>query len=512
MAPTTATQSENPPAANTTDVDQSVATPISSPSCQLSDQVLATSYATEQGPMSPDAILQLLRNQVCNDGLCQAPQGIDPSAVVVARDDVSLYKKCEISVGLANGLEGYVFRQTEPFGELQNECSTSIDNMIDDIGTLAKACWWVGTHTNQVYQAGFRSLNPTDSSSLHMQQHIAIAGTLADASPPGEVQITRQGSTPKQVIPIVVGVAVGVLCIAIGLVIFLIWRRNKRERQRWRAALERRARRKARKHTPGHGNTTSAHSTTLLGSLTSGNKSWNLLGTAHNQTAALPPEESQSTTATQENEKIPVNDDTVAAGLHDEAIARRLQRKYDAAHERNLQASHDGNGREERVLSPQPPNYDAVNAGNAMDMVQGPMANRVSHFAPALSPDRCRFSSVTREDEPPPPPPPPLPLPSARTTDGVVGSMAGRRDSDEYIIPPEEPRKVRNPNVWRGTGEDRRHYVFPPQRPLPKRPLPERPAHSPVGWRDTIEPIEAHGVPGSSGVRSPRGWKAADDE
>ncbi|PPJ59900.1 hypothetical protein CBER1_08326 [Cercospora berteroae] len=526
MAPTATTQTQGPPpAGGKTEVDQSTTSPISSPSCQLAESVLATSYATQQGPMSPEAILRLLRNQVCNDNQCEPPEGIDSSAVVVVRDDKTQYKKCEISVGLANGLEGYVFRQTEPIGELQNECSTSIDNMIDEIGGLAKACWWVGSHKNQVYQAGFRSLNPSGNSSLHMQQHISITGTLADASPPGQVEVEHKGSTPKQVIPIVVGVAVGVLCIIIGLVIFLIWQRNKRERQRWRAALERRARRKARKHTPGHDHTASAHSTTLLGSLTSGNKSWNILGTAHNQTVALPPEGTQSTTATQETrekEKIPVIDETVAAGLHDEAIARKLQRKYDAAHERNIQAASGGSGRDERVQSLQPPNYDAVNAGNAMDMVQGPTANRISHFAPALGPDRYRFSNVTREDEPP--------LPTSWAADGAESTTAGGRDSDEHIIPPvepREPRRVRSPPVWRGTGEDRHHYVFPPQRPLPQRPLPERPlperpSHSPVGWRDTMDTLEGYDMGGSSSpekllpsrpeVRSPRGWKAADDE
>jgi hypothetical protein len=76
--------------------------------------------------------------------LCEAPAGIDPTAVVVIKDEVSVYKTCEVSVGLGGGLEGYVYRQTEPVGVLRDECSTSIDNMIDSIGALTKQCWWVG--------------------------------------------------------------------------------------------------------------------------------------------------------------------------------------------------------------------------------------------------------------------------------------------------------------------------------------------------------------------------------
>lgn len=137
MAPTAAAQSAD-------DASSNMSTPMSAPSCQLSVQVLSTSYSTQKGPLSPEAILRLLRNQVCNDAKCEAPAGIDSYAVVVARDDFSIYKKCEISVGLANGLEGYVFRQSDSISDLQNDCSNSIDTMIDQVGGVAKECWWVG--------------------------------------------------------------------------------------------------------------------------------------------------------------------------------------------------------------------------------------------------------------------------------------------------------------------------------------------------------------------------------
>ncbi|KAI5360709.1 hypothetical protein Slin15195_G086250 [Septoria linicola] len=516
MAPTPTAQTEDAPAADTAEVRQGPSSSINSPSCQLSDKVLSTSYATPQGPLSPEAILRLLRNQICNDAKCEAPDAINRDAVVVARDDFSIYKKCEISVGLANGLEGYVFRQTEPIGELQNECSESIDNMIDEIGGVAKECWWVGSHKNQVYQAGFRHLNPIGNNSLHMQNNTKIVRFLADAAPSTDVEVKHKGKTPKGTIPIVVGVVGGVILIILSLVIFLIWKRNKRERQRWRAALERRARRKAKKHGHGGGPTASGHSTTLLGSLT-GNKSWNPLGNAYNQTAALPPDESQTSSESRESkekEKIPVTNETVAAGLHDEAIARRLQKKYDAAHERAIQGP-DAD-RDTRRQSPQPPGYDAVNSGNAMDMVQGPQANRISHFAPSLGPDRFRCSDVTREEEIPPLPPPP-------TRDGPSSPKSPIKDwhdAEEYASyePPQQspPRNIRSPTGWRNALDDRAldNYTTPPDRPLPARPL-----RSPKPWRDAFDDRAMDGyippeklLPERPSVKSPPGWRPSDDD
>ena len=368
------------------------------------------------------------------------------------------------------------------------------------------------SHKNQVYQAGFRELNPSGNTSLHMQNNTKIAGFLADAAPPSEVVVEHKKNDPKKLIPAVVGAVIGVILVIIGLIVFLIWKRNKRERLRWRAALERRAKRKAKQTGEGLGHKGN-HSTTLLGSLTSGTKSWNPLMEANNRSAPNhTPAGSSSTDSSEsrpskEKEKIPVTEETVAAGLHDEALARKLQRKYDAAHERGIQ-SPTFNDRDARVQSPQPPGYDAVHAGNAMDMVQGPEANRISHFAPALGPDRFRFSAVTRDDdiaeEPPLPPPP------TRGND-MRSPPRPWRDAEEYIMPQESPppRDIGSPSGWRDTLVEDRHNPFTFPAP-PQRPLPERPVRSPTaGWHDTVMPEKP--LPTRPGMGSPKGWRAGEE-
>lgn len=369
------------------------------------------------------------------------------------------------------------------------------------------------SHKNQVYQAGFRSLNPSGNNSLHMQNNTRIAATLPDVATPTDISVKHEKNDPKKLIPEVIGAVLGVIAAIICLIVFIIWKRNQRERKRWKAALERRAKRKAKKPGDDNGHR-SNHSATLLGSVTSATKSWNRTPAisaapvgegagSGSSSGDIKEKEAFACTTTE----IPINDCD-----NDAALARKLQRKYDAAHERAIQNpdSHDRQPKE-RVQSPQPPGYDTVSAGTAMDMYPVPEANRVSHFAPALGPDRFRRpSSVTHDvdnihDETLPPPPPPPPVSRGANSKSPIRPW---RDADEYILPqsPPPPRDFGSPSGWRDTlvedGNPNNAFVFPAPSP-PQRPLPARPVHSPtIGWRDTAPPDRP--LPERPGMRSPQ--------
>jgi hypothetical protein len=85
------------------------------------------------------------------------------------------------------------------------------------------------------------------NSSLHIVNGVKIANVLPDTSP--DVATTERKSTgqPKVTIPAAIAGAVSCIILIFSLIVFLIWRRNKREQRRYAAALERRAQRKAKK-------------------------------------------------------------------------------------------------------------------------------------------------------------------------------------------------------------------------------------------------------------------------
>ncbi|KXT09214.1 hypothetical protein AC579_3509 [Pseudocercospora musae] len=193
------------------------------PTCEatIEDKVLFPSYSTDIGPISTDNILAVLRDQLCNNAACNPPIGIKSGAMVVAKDDQ--YSKCEISIGLTDGVEAYAYRQGDPDGAAKDECTESFNGMIQIIQGEVKECYLVGSQENHVYQAGFRALNAHNASALHISQGKIIQDTLpSDAKMPDSNStsqyhdsVLNNKDSPDSKTAIYVGCVVGVLALIV---------------------------------------------------------------------------------------------------------------------------------------------------------------------------------------------------------------------------------------------------------------------------------------------------------
>ncbi|EME86941.1 uncharacterized protein MYCFIDRAFT_210647 [Pseudocercospora fijiensis CIRAD86] len=209
------------------------------PTCDttIEEKVLFPSYSTDIGPISTDNILAVLRDQLCNNTACNAPIGIKSGAMVVAKDDE--YSKCEISIGLTDGVEAYAYRQGSPEGHAKDECTQSFNSMIQIIQGQVKECYLVGSQQNHVYQAGFRALNAHNASALHISQGKIIQDTLASDTKVPESNSTSQyhdsvfneKSSPDSKTPIYVGSVIGVIALIVITVTSVCCYRKKKAKK-----------------------------------------------------------------------------------------------------------------------------------------------------------------------------------------------------------------------------------------------------------------------------------------
>ena len=117
-----------------------LAKPVSQPSCRtLKLGPIPQNLSTTDGQLSPNSLLYHIRQMVCN-GSCSAPQGLPLSVVAIVKNSA-----CEISVGVTNGLEGYVYSSFPPAGVEQQECWNSTQAIIEQcVHNQANTGWWNG--------------------------------------------------------------------------------------------------------------------------------------------------------------------------------------------------------------------------------------------------------------------------------------------------------------------------------------------------------------------------------
>ena len=120
-----------------------IATPISQPACRVQDNLgtIPQNLTLTDGVVSPNSLLYRIRQMVCN-GTCTIPQGVPSNDVAISHTSTDF---CEISVGVTNTLEAWVYSGTPPEGVEQRECWNSTQSIIERcIKNQANTGWWNG--------------------------------------------------------------------------------------------------------------------------------------------------------------------------------------------------------------------------------------------------------------------------------------------------------------------------------------------------------------------------------
>ena len=119
-----------------------IAVPISVPHCrtQVNLGPIPQNLSMTDGPVSPNRLLYRMRQMVCN-GTCSVPQGVPLSDVVaIAHNGL-----CEISIGVTNTLEAWMYSTFPPVGVEQQECWNSTQSIIEQcVQNQANEGWWNG--------------------------------------------------------------------------------------------------------------------------------------------------------------------------------------------------------------------------------------------------------------------------------------------------------------------------------------------------------------------------------
>lgn len=122
-----------------------IAQPESQPRCRAQANLdpIPQNLSMTDGQVSPNSLLYRIRQMVCN-GTCSVPQGAPSSDVAIAE---SGYQRgyCEISIGVTNALEAYIYSTFPPVGVEQQECWNSTQNIIEQcVHNQANLGWWNG--------------------------------------------------------------------------------------------------------------------------------------------------------------------------------------------------------------------------------------------------------------------------------------------------------------------------------------------------------------------------------
>lgn len=137
----TPTQTTPNPTSNIVIPPVQIAKPVSQPACRVQANLgpIPQNLSMTDGQVSPNRLLYRMRQMVCN-GTCSVPQGAPSSDVVIAQNGY-----CEISIGVTESLEAWVFSNFPPVGVEQQECWDSTKNIIDQcIRNQANDGWWNG--------------------------------------------------------------------------------------------------------------------------------------------------------------------------------------------------------------------------------------------------------------------------------------------------------------------------------------------------------------------------------
>ena len=120
-----------------------LATPISDPICRVQENLgsIPQNLTTTDGQVSPNSLLYRIRQMVCNSN-CSIPEGIPSSDVAISQSSTDY---CDISVGVTNTLEAWVYTKFPPTGVEQQECWNSTQNIIERcVQNQANTGWWNG--------------------------------------------------------------------------------------------------------------------------------------------------------------------------------------------------------------------------------------------------------------------------------------------------------------------------------------------------------------------------------
>lgn len=174
-----------------------LATPISEPICRVQENLgsIPQNLSTTDGQVSPNSLLYRIRQMVCNS-TCSNPQGIPSNDVAISQSNTDY---CEISVGVTNTLEAWVYTKFPPTGVEQQECWNSTQNIIERcVQNQANTGWWNGDHWYQFYQLGFRPLN--DPGSIHVSSSSSSITAFLTTTTASEVSSPSSTSSQTQTV------------------------------------------------------------------------------------------------------------------------------------------------------------------------------------------------------------------------------------------------------------------------------------------------------------------------
>ena len=149
-----------------------LARPISQPSCPPHGILapIPQNLSTTDGSVSPNDLLYRIRQTVCN-GSCLAPQGVPSNDVAIAQSGTDY---CEISVGVTNTLEAYVYSKTPPVGAEQQECWNSTQSIIQQcVQNQASTGWWNG-YVSLAHSFGCSDMTTSNDVELISKQRSCI--------------------------------------------------------------------------------------------------------------------------------------------------------------------------------------------------------------------------------------------------------------------------------------------------------------------------------------------------
>ncbi|RDL32681.1 uncharacterized protein BP5553_09137 [Venustampulla echinocandica] len=129
--------------------------------------------------VDPNGLLYRLRDTLCNNK-CEIPAGIDAQAGAIV---TGAGGRCEISVGIQGGSEGYAVRDRSISGDEQVKlCWDNLERLITTcVQNQAKHGWQGGIDPNPAfYEAGFRTLNPPDNKHQTIDENHALQKDLSD--------------------------------------------------------------------------------------------------------------------------------------------------------------------------------------------------------------------------------------------------------------------------------------------------------------------------------------------
>lgn len=116
--------------------------PISQPVCRTQRNLglIPQDLSMTDGQVSPNSLLYRIRQMICN-GTCSVPQGVPSNDVAIAQNGY-----CEISIGVTNTLEAWIYSGFPPVGVEQQECWNSTQSIIDQcVRNQANTGWWNGS-------------------------------------------------------------------------------------------------------------------------------------------------------------------------------------------------------------------------------------------------------------------------------------------------------------------------------------------------------------------------------